>query len=81
MFIGTLIVGLITVFFIVITLSTMEISRIVKQWNREYIVQRFGIVLYQSNDLIQSLKPKISSLFGYDEAAKKYRAVHNTTKK
>lgn len=54
------------------TLSSTSISRLAKQWNREYIVNRYGIVVYQINDLINTLRPKISSLFGYDVALKNF---------
>ncbi len=55
------------------TLTGTDISRLYKQWNREYVVMKFGIYVYQINDLIASLKPQISPLFGYDEAAKEFR--------
>jgi len=48
--------------------TTSDYSRLSKQWNRTYIVERFGIIMYQFNDIIQFIKPKISSLFGYEEA-------------
>ena len=55
------------------TLTGTDISRLYKQWNREYVVMKFGIYTYQGNDLIASLKPQISPLFGYDKAAKEFR--------
>jgi len=54
------------------TLTSTDISRIAKQWNREYIVIKYGIYVYQINDVIKSIEPKISALFGYDEALKKF---------
>ena len=30
-----------------ISLSSLEVGRFIKQWNREYIVMRFGIYIYQ----------------------------------
>ena len=59
--------------FFVSTLTGTDISRLYKQWNREYVVMKFGIYVYQGNDLIASLKPQISPLFGYDQAAKEFR--------
>ena len=59
--------------FFVSTLTGTDISRLYKQWNREYVVMKFGIYVYQGNDLIASLKPQISPLFGYDTAAKYFR--------
>ena len=38
------------------TLTGTDLSRLYKQWNREYVVMKFGIYVYQSNDLIASLK-------------------------
>ena len=73
MFVSTLLAGVIVLAFTLVNIDGTDASRLVKQWNREYIVQRFGIILYQGNDLIQSLTPKINSLFGYDEAAKEFK--------
>ena len=39
----------------VTTLSATDIGRIVKQWNREYIVMKYGIYVYHVNDLIKSV--------------------------
>lgn len=69
----TIIVGLIMLIMVVTQLTTTDYSRLAKQWNREYNVSRFGILLYQGNDIIQSLIPKFNSLFGYDEAVKEYQ--------
>lgn len=70
---NTMVIGLIFVGFFISTLTSVDISRLGKQWNREYIVMRFGIYTYQINDIIASLKPQISPLFGYDEASKTFR--------
>lgn len=51
-------------------LTSLEIGRFTKQWNREYIVMKFGIYTYHLNDLVKSIEPKITSLFGYDNALK-----------
>lgn len=55
-----------------VTLTSLDISRFVKQWNKEYIVMRFGIYIYQANDLVISVQPKINSMFGYDKARKEF---------
>ncbi len=54
-----------------------DYSRLSKQWNRVYIVERFGIILYQGNDLIQTLRPKINSLFGYEDALKLFNSYYS----
>jgi lipoteichoic acid synthase len=55
-----------------VTMSSLDFGRLVKQWNKEYIVMRFGIYVYQANDIVASLQPKINSMFGYDQAMKSF---------
>ncbi len=69
---NTIIAGGIVLLLFIVSLSSLEISRFVKQWNREYIVMRFGIYMYQGNDIIASIQPKISAMFGYDDAKKEF---------
>ena len=64
-----------------VSLSSLEIGRFVKQWNREYIVMRFGIYLYQLNDVFVSLQPKINSIFGYDQAKKNFESYFESREK
>ena len=68
MVIGTFLVGLLCIVYSFGVATKTDYSRLAKQWNRVYIVERFGIITYQFNDLIQSLTPKFGSLFGYEEA-------------
>lgn len=56
------------------TATKTDYSRIAKQWNRVYIADRFGFILYQFNDLVQTLTPKFSSLFGYEDAARAFES-------
>ena len=74
--IRTLIAGGIISLLFIITLSPLDISRFGKQWNREYIVMRFGIYVYQLNDAVTSIKPKINSLFGYDNAMRTFKEYY-----
>ena len=71
-----LIVGIVFSGIFMSTVTGTDISRLYKQWNREYVVMKFGIYTYQGNDLIASLKPQISPLFGYDKAAKEVREYY-----
>jgi len=68
MFLATFIVGFAFISFSFANATGTDYSRLNKQWNRLYIVERFGILLYEVNDLFQTLRPKLSSLFGYEEA-------------
>ncbi len=77
MFTSTILVGVICLAFTLVNITGTDVSRLVKQWDRELVVRRFGIILYQGNDLVQSLIPKINSLFGYDEAAKEFKDFYS----
>jgi len=61
---------------VLLTLTSLEIGRFTKQWNREYIVMKFGIYTYHLNDFVKSVEPQISSLFGYDEAMKRFKEYY-----
>ncbi len=68
----TLLIGCLFLAYTFVTATGTDYSRLAKQWNRVYVVERFGLVLYQVNDFIQTLTPKFSSLFGYEEAAQSF---------
>ena len=40
-------------------------GRLYKLWNRESVVMNFGVYIYQADDFIQSLTPKLNSIFGH----------------
>lgn len=65
--------GIVISIIFLLTLTPTDISRLVKQWNREYIVMKYGIYIYQANDVVASIQPKINSLFGYDQAKKRFK--------
>ncbi len=75
-FLNTIVVTLIVLGFFISMLTSTDISRLNKQWNREYVVQEFGIYVYQFNDLLTYVKTNINSMFGYDDAAKKFREFY-----
>jgi len=68
----TLAIGAVLAVVFTATLTSTDIGRLVKQWNREYIVMKYGIYVYHVNDLFKSIEPKLTSLFGYDEAVKAF---------
>lgn len=53
-----------------LNLTSTDISRLAKQWNREYVLSRFGVYTYQISDTISSVKAKLNVLFGYEENRK-----------
>lgn len=62
-------VGIILIVFLS-TLKTIDYGRLHSQWNREYLVSRFGVYIYQINDMVRSVEPKMATLFGKDKAYK-----------
>lgn len=76
--INTLVVGIIFIGLFVSMLTSRDISRLGKQWNRDSIVQEFGLYTYQLNDLFSTLKAELNPLFGYDESAKEFREYYDT---
>lgn len=73
---NTLVSGLIVVGFFISMLTGLDIGRFGKQWNREYIVMKFGVYTYHINDLVNSLKPQLNPLFGFDENSKVFREYY-----
>ena len=59
-------------------LTSVDISRLNKQWNRSSIVMEFGIYVYQANDVFSSVKTTVNEMFGYDEAYKTFREYYES---
>lgn len=76
MMISTIIVGFIFIIYSFSTATGTDYSRLSKQWNRAYIVERFGIIMYQGNDIFQTIKPRIRSLFGYEDALELFQTYY-----
>ena len=55
-----------------LNLKPVDYSRLVKQWNRIYLVEKFGLYVYHVNDVFQSVEPKLIAIFGYDKAKKNF---------
>ena len=75
-FLNTIVLGALAAFLTISLMESSDYSRLKKQWNREYLVERFGIYVYQLNDAIKSTESKFTSLFGYDTAAKTVREFY-----
>lgn len=73
----TLIFGIISFFVFISSLTATDIGRLTKQWNREYVVMKFGIYVYHVNDLVKSVEPKLAALFGYDNALKNFNEYYS----
>lgn len=77
----SLALGVVTLLIFAFTLTATDIGRLTKNWNREYVVTKFGIYVYHVNDLIKSLEPKFAALFGYDEALKEFNEYYANVEK
>lgn len=64
----TMLVGSLLVLYSMGMANDTDYSRLNKQWNRLYIVERFGVLLYQTNDVVQFMSPKINGMFGRENA-------------
>ena len=72
----TFIVGALGVGIYCLTLTGAAITGLTKQWNREYVVSRYGIYVYHLNDFIKTVGPKLGSLVGYDKAVKTFNEYY-----
>ena len=77
---GTLVAAFIFIGIFISTLTSVDISRLAKQWNREYIVMKFGVYTYQFNDLFATVKSTLNPLFGFDENNKLFREYYANQK-
>ena len=75
-FLNMTVVALIILGFFISTLTSTDLSRLNKQWNRNSIVMEFGIYTYQLNDLVSSIRTTVNEMFGYDEAYKTFREYY-----
>lgn len=64
---GTLAAALCTAGIFATTLTSTDVSRLAKQWNREYVLGTFGLYTYQLSDTISSVHAKLNMVFGYDD--------------
>ncbi len=77
-FLNTLVVALITLGFFISMLTSVDISRLNRQWNRPSIVMEFGIYTYQVSDIFTSVRTTVNEMFGYDEAYKTFREYYES---
>lgn len=64
----TIVTGFLFIILSLLTATVQDYSRLYKQWNRIYIVERFGIITYQVSDLMSSFSSTLTSVFGFENA-------------
>ena len=72
----TLTVSILAFIVFFLSCSTTELSRLYKQWNREFTVSKFGIYTYQTNDLVKTISSTFASSFGYDKALETFNEFY-----
>jgi len=73
----TIISGFIFIILSLLTAKGQDYSRLYKQWNRTYIIDRFGLITYQFSDLISSATSKLTTVFGFENALIKMDEFYN----
>lgn len=59
------------------TLTGTDVSRLAKQWNREYVLGTFGLYTYQLSDTVSCLHSKVNMWLGYDETQQAFTEFYN----
>ena len=55
-----------------VSLTTTEASRLYKQWNRHFLVNRLGLYTYQLSDTIMTISNQLKPTIALDEAMQKF---------
>lgn len=76
-----LLISLVVLIIAFFSMPLVAWARLYKLWNRESVVMNHGIYVYQVDDFIQSLAPKINTLFGHDSALKNVSDYYKNNKK
>ena len=74
----TLTISILSFIVFFLSCTTTELSRLYKQWNREFTVSKFGIYTYQANDLFKTITAAFSSSFGHDNALETFSDYYNS---
>ena len=77
----TCLIGLIIVALSFVTAESQDYSRLYKQWNRPYVVNRFGILLYQTMDIVNFSTSNITTVFGMDNALNETKEFYKSDNK
>ena len=64
-----------------LTMTKSDGSKLVKLWNRDAVVKRFGIYTYTISDVVVSIVPTVSPMFGYDESTNTFLEFYSKGRK
>lgn len=71
---------LISLIICICSLECVAYARLISQWNREYIVNNFGVYTYQISDVLKSISPSMASMLGSDKARKEINDYYDNKK-
>ena len=71
---------LISLIICICSLEYVAYARLISQWNREYIVNNFGVYTYQISDVLKSISPSMASMLGSDKARKEINDYYDNKK-
>ena len=61
-----------------LTLQGSDWSRLRKQWNREYVLGKFGLYIYQLSDIVSTVSAKFNVLWGYEKSQTAFNEFYGT---
>ncbi|WP_124099282.1 LTA synthase family protein [Ruminococcus sp. Marseille-P6503] len=74
---GTLAVSVSVAGIFATTLTGTDVSRLAKQWNREYVLGTFGLYTYQISDTVSCIHAKLNMLLGFDESEQAFKDFYD----
>lgn len=74
---GTLAVSVSVAGIFATTLTGTDVSRLAKQWNREYVLGTFGLYTYQISDTVSCIHAKLNMMMGFDESEQAFKDFYD----
>lgn len=74
---GTLAVSVSVAGIFATTLTGTDVSRLAKQWNREYVLGTFGLYTYQISDTVSCIHAKLNMMLGFDESEQAFKDFYD----
>ncbi len=74
---GTLAVSVSIAGIFATTLTGTDVSRLAKQWNREYVLGTFGLYTYQISDTVSCIHAKLNMMLGFDESEQAFKDFYD----
>ncbi len=73
-----LLAGVICLAVFAVTLQGSDFSKLRKQWNREYVLGKFGVCIYEISDVVSSVSAKFNTVWGYEESQQTFSEFYDS---